>query len=141
MDLELLLADDAVLVKRFDDGSVGPFGDLRIDFPFALDDCDGSFGILFGVAQAAIERAHNFLDFLRMFFDALLGRGVTIARELDHVADERDFVEAFALENRVRSVGHDDGADRSRSKRRHADAFGADLDEYRVLLRFDAVVA
>jgi hypothetical protein len=120
MNLQLLFADDAVVVERFDDRLVGALGDLGIDFPFFLDDADRPLGIFFGVAQATIERSDDFLDFLRVLLDALIGRAVAVARELDDVADKRHFVVTLAPEHGDSRHRNDDCADGSGAERSHA---------------------
>src|SRR4030095_14321599 len=101
--------------ERFDDRAVGFFGDFRIDLPLFLNDTDGALGVFLGVSKPSIESSHTLFDSLRVLLDALLGGGVAIARELDDVADKRDFVESFALEDRDGGHGNDDRSDRAGS--------------------------
>src|SRR5438309_4676494 len=75
-----------------------------------------------------------------MFLDALIGRAIAIARELDDVADERHFVVTFPFEHRDRGYRNDDRAYRPGAKRRHARALGADLNQQRVFFRLDTVM-
>ena len=65
---------------------------------------------------------------------------VAVARELDHVADKRNFVVTLALEQGDGRHRNDDRADGSGSERGHARTLGADLNHQRVLFRLDAIM-
>src|SRR5258705_3521415 len=140
MDLQLLLSDDAVVVQPFDNRAIGLPGNFRIDLPLRLNYPDRPLRIIFCVTQAAIERPHDFFHFLRVLAEALIGGAVAIAREFDHVADERHFVVTFPSKHRYGGHRNNDRAYRPGTKCRHARALGADLDQQRVFLRLYAVM-
>src|SRR6476660_5436712 len=81
MNFQLLFTDDAVVVERLHDRLIRAFRNLRIHLPFFLNNTNSAGGILFGVAQAPIERAHDFFYFLRVVLNALIRRAITIARK------------------------------------------------------------